>query len=124
MSERIDFTSDNLKWEIDNDGFDSTNTNVKPLSTEFGRNLDSITKARQWATNPNNWHNSNLFVIKWDGLLCTVSREHGLRLQVETWDDGIPWCIMSGQSARLGRSARGEELDEKEIAISEDLIST
>ena len=98
--------------------------NIEKLSDHFGRNLDTLEKARLWATNPNNWHESRLFVIKWDGLLCTVMRDHGQRLLVETFDDGIPWCIMYGQSLRRAKRERGEELDEKEIAISEDLIST
>ena len=97
--------------------------NVEKLSDQFGRNLDTLEKARLWATNPNNWHNSRLFVLKWDGLLCTVSKEHGERLREETWDNGIPWAIMSGQSARRAKHERGERLDEREIMPSDDSTS-
>ena len=97
--------------------------NIDKLSDHFGRNLDTLEKARLWATNPNNWHEGKLFLVKWDGLLCTVSREVGLRLQVETWDNGIPWAIMYGQSVRRAKRERGEELDEREVAPLDDSIS-
>ena len=97
--------------------------NVEKLSDHFGRNLDTLEKARLWATNPNNWHEGKLFMVKWDGLLCTVSREVGFRLLAEPWDDGIPWAIMYGQSVRRAKRERGEELDEREVVPSEDLIS-
>jgi hypothetical protein len=83
-----------------------TPTNVEPLSEDFGRNLDTLEKARLWLTNPHNWHQSSLFIMKWNGLLCSVSREHGQRLLAEPWDDGLPWAAVYGQrQIREGRAA-------------------
>jgi len=87
-------------------GITTAPTNVEPLSEDFGRNLDTLEKARLWLTNHHNWHSSNLFILKWNGLLCTVSREHGQRLLVEHWDDGLPWAVLYGQrQIRSGRVA-------------------
>jgi hypothetical protein len=61
----------------------------EPLPEEFGKNLSTIEDARKWLTNPHNWHSSNLFVIKWDGLLCTVNERFGQRLIDEPNDIGL-----------------------------------
>jgi hypothetical protein len=61
----------------------------EPLSEEFGKNLNTVEDARKWLTNPHNWHSSNLFVIKWNGLLCTVNERFGQRLIDEPNDIGL-----------------------------------
>ena len=87
-------------------------TNVEPLSEDFGRNLDTLEKARLWLTNPHNWHESRLYTLKWNGLLCTVSREHGRRLVEEPWDNGLPWAVVYGQrQIREGRTATSGSVD-------------
>jgi hypothetical protein len=91
-----------------------TITNTKPLPEAFGRNLDTLEKARLWLTNPHNWHDSKLFIMKWNGLLCTVSRDHGERLLRETWDNGLPWCAVWEQKTRRNKSERGETMEEPE----------
>ena len=90
----------------------SESNNVQTLSEDFGRNLDTLEKARLWLTNPHNWHDSRLFILKWDGLLCTVNREHGARLIQETWDDGLPWSVVYTQKQiRLGRASTSGSSD-------------
>ena len=89
--------------------------NTKPLPEEFGRNLDTLEKARLWLTNPNNWHESRLYILKWDGLRCTVSRDHGERLRREPWDDGLPWAAMHGQKRRRASSGSLEPFSEPEV---------
>jgi len=80
----------------------------EPMPEDFGRNLDTLEKARLWLTNPHNWHKSELYILKWNGLLPTVSESHGRRLTVETWDDGLPWCVVTKQrDIRAGRVASG-----------------
>lgn len=86
---------------------------AEPLSEDFGRNLDTIEKARTWLVNPHNWHESRLFVLKWNGLLCTVMREHGERLIREPEDNGLPWAVMYGQrQIREGRAGASGSLGE------------
>lgn len=87
---------------------------VNPLPDSFGRSLDTLEKARLWLTNPHNWHESRLFILKWNGLLPTISREHGMRLQREWWDDGLPWCVVYEQRKRRTRTERGEAMEEPE----------
>jgi len=70
---------------------------TEKLSEEFGRNLDTVVKARKWLTNPFNWHEGRLFTIQWNGLLPTVSRYHGLRLIKEPHDDGLPMVVVRWQ---------------------------
>ena len=96
---------------------------TKPLSEEFGRNLDTIEKARLWLTNPNNWHESSLYILKWNGLLCTVQREHGERLTREPWDDGLPWAAVYGQKRRRASSGSLGTYDEQELTSDQDSSS-
>lgn len=78
---------------------------IEPLGEDFGRNLDTIKKARQWLTNPHNWHEGETFVLKWEGLLCTICKKHGRRLIDEPWDDGLPEVVVREQ-IRLRRGGR------------------
>ena len=94
--------------------------NVERLSDSFGRNLDTVEKARQWLINPHNWHDSKLFILKWDGLLCTVMEEHGRRLIDNPDDMGLPWAVTFGQKRRRERGIRGETLEDQEILPSEE----
>lgn len=91
-----------------------TKHDTKPLPESFGRNLDTLEKARLWLTNPHNWHSSKLFILKWNGLLPTVSEEHGKRLIREHWDSGLPWCVVYGQRNRRTRGERGLPLEDAE----------
>lgn len=70
---------------------------VEPLPEEFGKNLNTLEKARKWLTNPHNWHDTEFFVIKWEGLLCTINKRHGQRLIDEPWDDGLPKVVVLDQ---------------------------
>jgi hypothetical protein len=85
-----------------------------------GYNLDTIEKARAWLTHPSNWLTSKLFILKWDGLIPKVSKEHGERLIAETWDDGLPWCVVIGQRDRRAKKDRGESIDESKAEESTD----
>jgi hypothetical protein len=90
-----------------------TKQNTKPLPEKFGRNLDTLEKARQWLINPHNWHGGSLFILKWDGLLCTIKKEHALKLIDNPQDMGLPWCVMSAQAKRKSKKDRGESMDDQ-----------
>jgi len=90
-----------------------TKENINPLPESFGRNLDTLEKARLWLTNPHNWHIGKLFIMKWDGLRCTVNEEHGRMLLANPQDDGLPWCAVYGQKKRRERGVRGEAMDDQ-----------
>jgi hypothetical protein len=97
--------------DVESDGpakFFPTKENTPPLSEEFGRNLDTIAKARQWLTNPHNWLDQNSFVVKWDGLIVKIAKHHGVRLFEETHDNGLPEVVVREQ-IRLRRGGRREE---------------
>ena len=93
---------------IYNDGPIPSRSNTAPLPEAYGRNLDTLEKARLWLTNPHNWHFSHLFILKWDGLKVTISDSHGARLIREPWDKGLPWCVVMTQT----RKKRGESTEE------------
>lgn len=111
---------DDPRWEayyadrIPYEGPIPTRFDTKPLPESFGRNLDTLEKARQWLTNPHNWHHTRLFILQWNGLLPTVSEEHGKRLIREPWDSGLPWCAVYGQRTRRQRGERGLPLEDTE----------
>ena len=97
---------------------------VDPLPESFGRSLDTLEKARQWLTNPHNWHESTLFIIRWNGLIPTVSRKHGMRLQREWWDDGLPWCVVTEQRSRRSRKDQGIPLEESDQASTATTVDS
>jgi hypothetical protein len=80
----------------------------EPLSEEFGKNLNTIDDAKKWLTNPHNWHTSNLFVIKWNGLLCTVNERFGQRLVDEPNDIGLLKVVVTEQ-LRIKRYGKCED---------------
>lgn len=79
-----------------------------PLPREFGLDLSTVARARQWLTNPHNWHDGNIFILRWDGLVPTVNRTHGMRLVEEPWDDGLPLVVVMEQR-RLRQGGRRED---------------
>jgi len=88
---------------------------AETLSDDFGRNLDTIEKARRWITNPKNWHRSDIQTIRWNGLLCTISDTHGRRLLREPWDNGYPWVIMIQQMRiKKGWKVQNEAFSDEE----------
>jgi len=95
-----------------------TKQNTQPLPEKFGRNLDTLEKARQWLINPHNWHGGSLFILKWDGLLCTVMKEHGIKLIKNPADLGLPWCVVQAQIKRKNKSDKGESMDDLELQQS------
>lgn len=83
------------------------------LPAEMGKNLDTIAKARQWLTHPQNWHDTNMFIIKWDGLTPSISKQHGMRLIRETHDDGLPTVVVIEQrNMKNGKKSDPEEVFE------------
>jgi hypothetical protein len=97
-----------------------TTQNIKPMPESFGRNLDTLEKARLWLTNPHNWHIGKLFILKWNGLLPTVMEEHGRRLIENPQDDGLPWCVVYEQRKRKAKNARGEQMEDPEVPQTEE----
>ena len=96
-----------------------TKENTQPLPEAFGRNLDTLEKARLWLTNPHNWHRGKLFVLKWNGLHVTVMEEHARKLMDNPEDDGLPWVVVTEQKKRKSKSAKGESMEEPETLQEE-----
>lgn len=86
-----------------------TKADTKPLPPEFGRNLDTLAKARQWLTNPHNWHKSDMWILKWDGLLVTINERHAQNLIVNPSDNGLPECVLIEQYRLRQGGKRFEE---------------
>lgn len=91
-----------------------------PLPDSFGYNLDTVAKARQWLTHPQNWFRSELFILRWDGLLPRISERHGRRLINEPWDNGLPEVVVWEQRQRRKKKDSGEEIDEPKERANED----
>lgn len=81
--------------------------------------LDTIAGARAWLTDPRNWHESLLFILKWDGLVPTVMRRHGERLLREPWDDDLPWCVVYERNRRRKKRDRGEPMEDAPVSPGE-----
>lgn len=65
---------------------------IARLPDSFGRNLDSEAKALEWLSNPWNWHESQLFVLKWNNLIPSVTFVEGRRMAQRPCDSGIAWA--------------------------------
>jgi hypothetical protein len=92
---------------------------VARMPESFGRNLDTLEKARLWLTNPHNWHSSRMFIIKWNGLVPSINEGHARRLMAETWDDGLPWSVVYEQRRRKAKGIRGEPIEEEQVQVEE-----
>jgi hypothetical protein len=75
---------------------------------EFGRNLDTVEKARRWLTHPKNWRKTQLFIIIWDGSIPYISERHGQKMIDEPWDDSLTQVVVIGQH-RLKNSVEDVE---------------
>ena len=84
------------------------------LSEDFGKNLDTVQKARTWLTNPHNWHESHMSIIRWNGLLCTVNKEIAIQLLDNPQDNSLPEVVVREQ-IRLRKGGKIQE----EIASEE-----
>ena len=84
------------------------------LPDEFGRNLDTVAKARQWLTNPHNWHEGFSWIIRWNGLLPTVNSTHGMRLVNEPWDDSLPLVVVRQQYDIRNGKKEPDQFDQEE----------
>jgi hypothetical protein len=77
--------------------FEKRTTNkweVRRLPDDFGRNLDSVDKAYEWLVNPHNWFESTLDIVRWNGVIPTISKSRGELLARQPYDTGFPEVIM------------------------------
>lgn len=91
-----------------------------PLPHEMGYDLDTIEKARTWLTHPQNWFRSTLFVLRWDGLVPSVSEHHGRRLLAEPWDNGLPQVVVMMQRKKRMGTKDPEETETEDDATQEE----
>lgn len=91
-----------------------------PIPESFGYNLDTVEKARRWLTHPQNWFRSELFIIRWNGLLPMISEKHGRRLIAEPWDNGLPEVVVWEQRKRRSKNDRGEQVEDPEPPQPQD----
>lgn len=82
--------------------------------TQWGRDLNTVDKARAWLTDPRNWFEERTHIIKWDGIVPKVSSLHGRRLIQEYWDDGLAVVVVVGQ-----RNIRNGQKEKEEIPSAE-----
>lgn len=97
----VDYTDSKEKVQVET---------PKPLPESLGYNLDTIEKARQWLINPQNWFKSELFILRWEGLIPKISERHGRRLIAEPWDDGLPWTVVYEQKKLRARGGAVEAI--------------
>lgn len=90
-----------------------------PPPPELGKNLQNLDDAKRWLLHPSNWHDSRVFILKWDGLVPTLSRYHGERLLREEWDTGILEVAVRHQYALKNRVRRGESIAESDPLLDE-----
>jgi len=95
---------------------DSKPASQEKLPEEFGKNLGTIARARQWLTSPHNWFEGQVYIVKWNGLIPTVCSAHGRRLLEEPWDNDLPGVVVREQN-RLkagGKQDKFEDLVERD----------
>jgi hypothetical protein len=84
----------------------------EPLPISFGRNLGTVERAREWLSNPHNWFESELFILRWDGIVPYISRRAAQGMIERTWDDGLPWVAVWKQNEL--RSGKKEDIEKPE----------
>lgn len=84
---------------------------TEKLSEQFGRELTTVERARRWLTNPANWFDSEMYILKWDGIVPTVCKRHGMRLVEETWDNDLPMLVVREQLKKKTDPNQDDESD-------------
>ena len=87
-----------------------------PPPIELGRDLKSIEDAHRWLSHPSNWIKSQLFIIKWDGVVPYIEESRGMELLREGFDKSILLSVISQQRERKSR----EDPDEIERSVWRD----
>lgn len=83
---------------------------VEPLPLELGKKITTIEEARRWLTNPHNWFEGRIYILKWNGPIPTISRYHGEKLIREPHDDGILRAVVLEQ--RRLRNGGNKEVEQ------------
>jgi hypothetical protein len=76
------------------------------------KNIQTISQARAWLVDPNNWFPENTRIIRWEGLVPKVSAEHGVKLLNDPKDDGLPWSVVFTQMTLKKRGIVDENAEE------------
>lgn len=81
-----------------------------PPELSLGRHLTSVEHARIWLTHPANWHDTELFVVKWNGHYVTVNHKRGQELIDRPHDIGLLEVVVWQQKQiKQGRKADPEQ---------------
>lgn len=72
--------------------------------------LHTEAEARAWLSDPRNWHESEVYVLRWCGLSPTVTRRIGVKLAAGE-PSSLP-AFVAGEQARM--RLRGRDEEEKE----------
>lgn len=76
----------------------------------YGKNLDTVAKARAWLMDRRNWFKGQMWIIRWDGLTPTITEKHGQELLDNPDDDGLPEVVIRHQQdVRSGAKEDTEE---------------
>lgn len=71
---------------------------------KLGRMLTTLEEAKAWLLHPSNWFESDLDILRWDGLSPKISRSRALAyLRGETNDDVFLGAIVGQRNRRAGR---------------------
>jgi hypothetical protein len=92
-------------------------TRLEKPEAKLGGNLNTIEDARRWLLHPSNWFEGRTYIIKWDGLVPTICKEHAERLVREHWDTGMYEVVVRHQ---LSLKRRGKDRDDPEPMLGEE----
>lgn len=81
-----------------------------PPPIELGRNLVTLDNAHAWLAHPSNWFDGVLDIIKWNGLIPTISYEHAWELAPGSWGRDMMLKVVILEQRRR-RHGRQDDLD-------------
>lgn len=84
-------------------------TRMEKPDPSLGANLMTIEDGKRWLLHPSNWHDGQIYIVKWNGLVPTLSRVHAERLVREHWDNGMYEVVVRHQ---LSLKRRGKDRDD------------
>lgn len=47
---------------------------------DLGRNLESFEDVAAWLSHPTNWFGGDMYIVKWDGYVPTIAKNHAWQL--------------------------------------------
>ncbi len=81
-----------------------------PPPEELGRNLDSLEDVSIWLSHPSNWFDGDLDIIKWNGVVPTISTSRAWQIAPGCYERDMMLRVVLQEQIRRKRGKANDEV--------------